>query len=151
MTVSRRVVLAGSLAVAAVSTLSLPAVGVSGSLTNLAHLDYLGDLVSPPAVAGHSTYGSGPLGVLWTYADRRDDGSYARIGGGTFDPSTNTYGQGAYNADDLARAAVVYLRHYSAVRDAHSRDDDQSCRHRYCDHYRRRRRSLHVHQRRDRE
>ncbi|WBQ03936.1 hypothetical protein [Kribbella sp. CA-293567] len=125
MTVSRRAVLGGSLAAAAVS--GVPAVSASAtsagspSLTNLAHLDYLGDAVSPPSAAGHSTYGSGPVGVLWTYADRRDDGSYARIGGGTFDPSTNTYGQGAYNADDLARAAVVYLRHYSAMGDAHSR------------------------------
>ncbi|MEU4393490.1 hypothetical protein [Kribbella sp. NPDC023855] len=90
-------------------------------MTNLAHLDYLGAVVTPPALAGHSTYGSGPLGVLWTYADRRSDGSYARIGGGPYDSATNTYGQGAYNADDIARAAVVYLRHYSMHGDAHSR------------------------------
>ncbi|WP_237771166.1 hypothetical protein [Kribbella sp. ALI-6-A] len=88
---------------------------------NLAHLDFLGDFVSPPAVAGHSSYGSGPLRVLWTYADRRADGSYARIGGGPYDPASDTYGQGAFNADDIARAAVVYLRHYRARRDAHSR------------------------------
>ena len=27
-------------------------------------------------------------------------------------PRTDTYGQGAFNADDMARAAVVYLRHW---------------------------------------
>ncbi|WP_237706749.1 hypothetical protein [Kribbella flavida] len=88
---------------------------------NLSHLDFLGDTVTPPATPGHSTYGSGPLGVLWTYADRRADGSYARIGGGPYDAATDTYGQGAFNTDDIARAAVVYLRHYKAFRDAHSR------------------------------
>ncbi|NEA30956.1 hypothetical protein [Streptomyces sp. SID13031] len=129
MTVTRRTVLGGSLAAAAVS--SVPGVSAAAAastalpglpaLTNLAHLDYLGASVSPPSVAGHSTYGSGPVGVLWTYADRRDDGSYARVGGGAYNPSTNTYGQGAFNADDLARAAVVYLRHYSMHGDAHSR------------------------------
>ncbi|WP_432946707.1 hypothetical protein ACQPXM_08945 [Kribbella sp. CA-253562] len=136
MTVSRRAVLGGSLAVAASSGLPAataaagPVSGAAGGsaggsaggrLVNLAHLDFLGDSVSPPAVAGHSSYGTGPLGVLWTYADRRADGSYARIGGGPYDAATNTYGQGAFNADDIARAAVVYLRHYRAHRDAHSR------------------------------
>ena len=62
----------------------------------------------------------GPLGVLWTYADRQADGSYKRIGGGTYDPVTNTYGQGAYNADDISRAAVVYLRHWELFHDASS-------------------------------
>ncbi|MFI5709666.1 hypothetical protein [Kribbella sp. NPDC051620] len=145
MTLTRRTVLGGSLAAAtagfaataSATAVSATATGVaasasasalpgapaasSGALTNLAHLDYLGALVSPPLTEGHSTYGSGPVGVLWTYADRRDDGSYARIGGGTYDPATNTYGQGAFNADDLARAAVVYLRHFQLRGDAHSR------------------------------
>jgi hypothetical protein len=60
--------------------------------------------------------------VLWTYADRQPDGSYRRIGGGTYDPATDTYGQGAYNADDIARAAVVYLRHWKQFNDGSSRD-----------------------------
>lgn len=125
--VSRRAVLGGSLALAA----GLPtATAAGGTVTsspskyqraNLSHLDYLGDEVTPPATPNHSTYGSGPLGVLWTYADRRADGTYARIGGGPYDAATDTYAQGAFNADDLARAAVVYLRHYRAHRDAHSR------------------------------
>ena len=130
MTVTRRTVIGGSLAATAVASAALtggasaqaaqPAQAAQAA-ANLAHLDYLGASVSPPAAAGHSTYGSGPVGVLWTYADRRPDGSYARIGGGTYDPATDTYGQGAFNADDLARAAVVYLRHYSLYGDAHSR------------------------------
>ncbi|HWM07473.1 MAG TPA: hypothetical protein VNP92_34505 [Actinophytocola sp.] len=85
------------------------------ALTNLAHLDFLGDSVEPPAQPGHSTYrlATEPaLGVLWTYADRREDGHYDRIGGGDYDPVTDTYSQGAFNADDLSRAAVVYLRHW---------------------------------------
>ncbi|TCO46957.1 hypothetical protein EV646_106196 [Kribbella antiqua] len=109
MTVSRRTVLGGAFALGAASTVTLPA-SASGRLSNLAHLDFLRTSVTPPAAAGHTTYGSGPLGVLWTYADRQPDGSYKRIGGGAFDPVTNTYGQGAYNADDISRAAVVYLR-----------------------------------------
>ncbi|TWD82180.1 hypothetical protein FB561_3308 [Kribbella amoyensis] len=133
MTVSRRTVLGGSVALAAATGIttgtSWPAAASSatsassgsGRLVNLAHLDYLGDTVTPPATPGHSRYGSGPLGVLWTYADRRADGSYARIGGGPYDAATNTYGQGAFNTDDLTRAAVVYLRHFQARGDAHSR------------------------------
>ncbi|WP_327640534.1 hypothetical protein OHB24_19760 [Kribbella sp. NBC_00482] len=116
---TRRTVLGGALAVAAASTVTLPATA-STRLTNLAHLDFLRASVSPPAAAGHTTYGSGPLGVLWTYADHQADGSYRRIGGGTYDPTTNTYGQGAYNADDIARAAVVYLRHWKLFHQASS-------------------------------
>ncbi|GAA3594123.1 hypothetical protein [Kribbella ginsengisoli] len=140
MTLTRRTVLGTSLAAAttlvtagasASATAKASGIGTAsttamssatyGPLTNLAHLDYLGAAVSPPPAEGHSTYGSGPVGVLWTYADRRDDGSYARVGGGAYDPATNTYGQGAFNADDLARAAVVYLRHFQLRGDAHSR------------------------------
>ncbi len=93
-------------------------------LTNLAHLDFLGDTTTPPAQEGHTTYrlsAEPSVGVLWTYADRRDDGHYDRIGGGAYDPETNTYAQGAFNADDLARAAVVYLRHWRQTRDGASR------------------------------
>src|SRR6266508_2119542 len=41
--------------------------------------------------------------------------------GGAYDPATNTWGQGAFNADDLTRASVVYLRHWRQVGDDHSR------------------------------
>lgn len=93
----------------------VPAIGTErpARLTNLDHLDFLGDTVTPPRQAGHTTYrlATRPrLGTLWTYADHQPDGSYKRVGGGEYDPATDTYGQGAYNADDMARAAVVYLR-----------------------------------------
>jgi hypothetical protein len=82
-------------------------------LTNLAHLDYLLDTTSPAAIDGHTTYrlASEPaLTVPWTYADARDGGTFARVGGGALDPATGHWAQGAYNADDISRAAVVYLR-----------------------------------------
>jgi hypothetical protein len=104
-----------------------PAAGAAApaALTNLSHIDYLGDLVSPPSKARHTTYrlGAEPeLGVLWTYAEPQDGGPYRRIGGGEYDPETNTYSQGAFNADDISRAAVVYLRHWRQFGDDHSRE-----------------------------
>jgi hypothetical protein len=104
---------------------SAPAAAARAPLTNLAHLDFLSDSVTPPPQTGHTTYrlATEPsLRVLWTYAEPLADGSYRRIGGGAFHPDTNTYGQGAYNTDDLARAAVVYVRHWQQFRDGHSRD-----------------------------
>ena len=94
------------------------------SLTNLAHLDFLLDDVSPGPVAGHTTYrlGAEPNLIMpWTYADARTGGTFERIGGGTLDPATGDYGQGAFNADDTARAAVVYLRHWRQTGDRSSR------------------------------
>ena len=96
-----------------------------GRLTNLAHLDFLGDRVDPPDQAGHTTWRldqEPEIGVLWTYAEPQPDGSYRRLGGGTYDPATNTWGQGAFNADDMTRAAVVYLRHWRQFGDAASRE-----------------------------
>jgi hypothetical protein len=96
-----------------------------GTLTNLAHLDFLGDTVTPPAQVGHTTYKldqDPALGVLWTYADARDGGTFARVGGGPHNTDNNTWGQGSYNVDDIARAAVVYLRHWKLDGDEHSRD-----------------------------
>ena len=93
-------------------------------LTNLAHLDWLGAEVAPPNQPGHSTYRldvEPTIGVLWTYADRQPDGTYKRTGGGTYDPVTDTYGQGAFNADDISRAAVVYVRHWKATGEPSSR------------------------------
>lgn len=98
---------------------------LGGRLTNLAHLNFLGDTVTPPAQAGHTTYRMGArpgIGVLWTYSEPiGTTGEYSRIGGGTYDPATNTYGQGAFNADDVSRAAVVYLRHWQQTGAASSR------------------------------
>ncbi|WP_193606903.1 hypothetical protein [Nocardioides lijunqiniae] len=97
----------------------------AGRLTNLAHLDWLGDDVAPPAQAGHTTYrlDSEPeIGMLWTYAEPNPDGSYRHVGGGAYDEATDTWGQGAFNADDVSRAAVVYLRHWRATGATTSRD-----------------------------
>ena len=94
-------------------------------LTNLAHLDFLGDTVTPPTQAGHTTYRLAQepeIGTLWTYADRQHDGSFKRVGGGAYDAATDTYGQGAFNADDVARAAVVYLRDWKQTGARPSRD-----------------------------
>ena len=102
-----------------------PVAGASTQrLTNLDHLDFLGDTVTPPAQGGHTTYriDSEPsIGTLWTYADHRDGGSFQRVGGGAYDPATDTYGQGAFNSDDMARAAVVYLRDWRQTGAASSR------------------------------
>ncbi len=87
-------------------------------LTNLAHLDWLSVPVTPPAQAGHTTYRLAEepaVGVLWTYAEPNPDGSFRHVGGGAYDPATDTYGQGAFNADDVSRAAVVYVRDWRAT------------------------------------
>ena len=101
-----------------------PAAERPPALTNLAHLDWLGDTVDPPDQAGHTTYRLAEepeIGVLWTYAEPRN-GVLTRVGGGTYNPATDTYTQGAFNADDVARAAVVYIRHWVATRTPSSRD-----------------------------
>ena len=72
-------------------------------LTNLAHLNWLGDTVDPRAEPGHTTYrlaeqpGSASCGPT----PSQDDGVLKRVGGGAYDAATNTYGQGAFNADDI--------------------------------------------------
>ena len=94
-------------------------------LTNLDHLDWLSVPVTPPDQEGHTTYRLAEepeIGVLWTYAEPNPDGSFRHVGGGTYDPETDTWGQGAFNADDVSRAAVVYLRHWQATGSTDSRD-----------------------------
>ncbi|TDN87544.1 hypothetical protein [Microbacterium sp. BK668] len=95
-------------------------------LTNLAHLDFLLDQATPPAdVEGHTTYRLAEeptLTLPWTYADARPGGTFERVGGGGLDPATGYWRQGAYNADDIARAAVVYLRHWQLTGEDSSRD-----------------------------
>ena len=93
-------------------------------LTNLAHLDFL--LVEVPLVAveGHTTWqiAERPLALApWTYADGHPDGSYTPVGGGTKDSATGYWSQGAFNADDISRTAVVYLRHWTQTGNADSR------------------------------
>jgi hypothetical protein len=97
----------------------------AGELTNLDHLDWLTVSVAPPQQEGHTTYRleeEPEIGVLWTYAEPNPDGSYRHVGGGTYDAETDTWGQGAFNADDVTRAAVVYLRHWQATGAESSRD-----------------------------
>ena len=112
------------LAIAALLLAPASALAQDAARPNLAHLDFLGEQVAPPAQAGHTTWRleqEPAVGMLWTYADRNADGSYRRIGGGPYDAATDTYGQGAFNADDISRAAVVYLRYHRRHHDAHSR------------------------------
>lgn len=93
-------------------------------LTNLSHLNFLLDTVPLRAVDGHTSYqiGEHPTAQApWTYAGKNADGSYTRVGGGTKDAATGRWSQGAFNADDIARTAVVYLRHWQQTGDAASR------------------------------
>lgn len=123
--ITARPLVALATAAALVAAPALPAAAAPAAaaarLTNLAHLDFLLDDVDLPSALGHSTYGSDPVALPWTYADRNDDGSFRRIGGGTLDPATGDYTQGAFNSDDVARTAVVYLRDWQQTRSAASR------------------------------
>lgn len=106
------------------SPAAAPAAAV-GTLTNLDHLDWLTTTVEPPDQPGHTTYRleeEPAVGTLWTYAEPDGSGGWKHVGGGTYDPATDTWGQGAYNADDMARAAVVYLRHWQQTGAAGSRE-----------------------------
>lgn len=107
-------------------TAPVPAAPVeSGPLTNTAHLDFLMETVPLAPVAGHTTYKLDEMPSAqapWTYADKKADGSYGRVGGGDLDPATGHWTQGAYNADDIARTAVVYLRHWQQTGDAASKE-----------------------------
>lgn len=97
------------------------ATGTSG-LANLAHLDFLLADLRLPAVPGHSTTGETPVELPWVYADRNDDGSFRRVGGGALDPATGHYEQGSFDSDDVSRAAVVYVRDWRQSGSASSRD-----------------------------
>ena len=101
-----------------------PAPAASAPLTNLSHLNFLLDTVPLAAVPGHTTYEieeQPTAQAPWTYADKRAEG-YGRVGGGSLDPATGHWSQGAYNADDIARTAVVYLRHWQQTGDETSRE-----------------------------
>ncbi len=114
--------MSSGLALTAPLLTSTPSRAAGSRLTNTAHLDFLRDSVTPPAQVGHTTYRPATaLGVLWTYAEPGADGTYRRIGGGPYDPATGTYGQGAFNSDDIARAAIVYLRHWKQTGSSRSR------------------------------
>src|SRR5690606_26324171 len=114
----------GALAIGALGVAS-PAAAAPDPLTNLSHLDFLLDEVAPADTAEHTTYrlaDEPQLVMPWTYADARDGGTFERVGGGPLDPETGHWGQGAYNADDVTRTAVVYLRHWQQFGDTSSRE-----------------------------
>ena len=94
-------------------------------LTNLAHLDFLGDRVTPPQQAGHTTYRLAAATAGRRALDLRRPATTTAATGASAaaptTPTTDTYGQGAFNADDMARAAVVYLRHWKQTGAASSR------------------------------
>ena len=124
----QRAVAAMTAALLAIGTLGLglaaPATAAPAPLTNLAHLDFLLDEAAPADTAEHTTYRLAEepdLVMPWTYADANDDGTFRRVGGGDFDAATGYYGQGAFNADDITRTAVVYLRHWQQFGDDDSR------------------------------
>jgi len=104
----------------------LAGLGPVTRLANPAHLRSLTTAVAPPPQAGHDTHRLAEepaIGVLWTYAEPDGTGVHRPIGGGDLDPATGRYGQGAFNADDMARAAVAFTRHWRATGDHASRDD----------------------------
>ncbi|AGW41823.1 uroporphyrinogen decarboxylase [Leifsonia xyli subsp. cynodontis DSM 46306] len=109
-------VLGGVLPAAAGPAAAVPA-AAPAKLTNLAHLDVLLDDVPLLPATSHSTYRQEQEPTArapWVYADRQDDGSFRRVGGGAItDPAKGWYEQGAFDADDTARAAVVYLRDWT--------------------------------------
>lgn len=93
-------------------------------LTNLSHLDFLRTRVRPPAQLGHTTIDldtEPSIGMLWVYAEADGVGGFRRVGGGALDPVTGRYSQGAFDTDDVARAAVVYLRHWRSTGSVSSR------------------------------
>jgi hypothetical protein len=126
--VAASMLLAGASAASAAPAVTAqgPAVPAeAGALTNTAHLEFLLDTVPLTPVPGHTTYKLSEMPSAqapWTYADKKADGSYGRVGGGDLDPATGHWTQGAYNADDIARTAVVYLRHWRQTGDAASKE-----------------------------
>ena len=115
-----------TVAPAAERSASSTATPAPAKLTNLAHLDFLLDDVPLLAgVAGHTTYRAAEEPTArapWVYADRQADGSFHRVGGGPLtDAARGWYAQGAYDADDISRAAVVYLRDWKQNGTASSR------------------------------
>ncbi len=125
--IPRRTLIAAAGATAAVGLISgvgLTPARAATRLTNLAHLDELTTMLRLPVTAAHTTYRLNrepEVGMLWVYADIRPDGGYRPVGGGVYDAASDTWGQGAYDADDVARAAVVYLREWKATGSAHAR------------------------------
>lgn len=95
-------------------------------LTNLAHLRFLLAEVPVAPSDTHTTFGIDTRPTVrapWTYADTDGAGGFRPVGGGTRDAVTGYWTQGAYNADDIARAAIVFLRDWKASGETQSRDE----------------------------
>ena len=119
-------------AVASAQAAPAAAVGPAASapLTNLHHLNFLLGTVPLLNVPGHTTYqqASQPTAQApWVYANYSSADSYTHVGGGDAKAGprgVTYYGQGAFDADDIARTAVVYLRDWrqtgSAASKAHA-------------------------------
>ena len=78
-------------------TAAVPAAPAAAPLTNLDHLNFLMDTVPLTPVDGHTTYQldrTPTAQAPWTYADKKADGSYARVGGGDLDPATGHWTPG---------------------------------------------------------
>lgn len=117
---------AATTAVPAAHGTAAPAPAAPAKLTDLSHLDFLlDDVPLQPGIAGHTTYRAAEEPTArapWVYADRQADGSFHRVGGGPItDAARGWYAQGAYDADDISRAAVVYLRDWKQNGTASSR------------------------------
>lgn len=131
--ITRRTLLVSGTATAASLALGVPGAQATTDpargqrrLTNLAHLRWLLDDVPLAATSTHTTYRIAERPTArapWTYANAVDTGGWTRVGGGSLDPVTGYWSQGAFNADDTARAAVVFVRDFVATRDAGSRRD----------------------------
>ena len=94
-------------------------------LLNFDHLNFLSASVRPPDQKSHTTWRlrvEPTVGVIWTYGEHGDGDTYVRTGGGAYHAAGDNYDQGAFNADDVARAAVVRVRHWVASGDQKSRD-----------------------------
>ncbi len=129
------VAIAGQLPASATETSAAPSASAAGTssppaatpkLTNLAHLDWLLDTVPLlPNVPGHTTYNqaSEPTATApWVYANRNPDGSFTHVGGGAItDAAKGYYSQGSFDADDISRSAVVYLRDWAQNHTASSK------------------------------
>lgn len=129
--INRRQFLGGTAALAGAAIIPVTASPSSAAtpshrtrLTNLDHLRWLLDEVPLARTPTHTTWeiGSRPSAhAPWTYADALPQGGWTRVGGGSLDPTTGYWTQGAYNADDIARAAVVFLRAWRAGEDDRAR------------------------------
>jgi hypothetical protein len=127
---TRRTILALTLALSALLAgvgLTSPAGSVSAAaatttpLTNLAHLDWLGATVTPPAQADHTTYRMAEepsLSVLWTYANLDPDGRFPSMFEPVHGSAPDIAGQGIANPIGAIWSAALMLDHLGLADEA---------------------------------